>query len=136
MTKLCVVCEIACLNCNATYIRPTGKNLFQCIKEHKRELKEMDTLSISMSNTSARLATPSNGRIRPSLLTILSSGKDKPFESWHINDKRLSINREKSPLPSTYLTVRQPTHVSVQWYKISIVRICGTHATGVGMQNV
>ena len=44
-----MVYEVSCQECNATYIRQTGRNLSQCLKEHQRAVKNTDTFSNAMS---------------------------------------------------------------------------------------
>ena len=100
----------------SNYIGQTGRNLSQRITEHRRAVQKLDTFPSAMSEHVCQTSHSINWE-NPSILA------HHPFlwqrvilESWHINNKIPSINREKGTLPGTYLTLRfnmhvkQPTH--------------------------
>ena len=87
---------------SASYIGQTGRNLSQCITEHRRAVKKMDTFSSAMSEHVCQTGHSINWD-KPSILA------HHPFlwqrvilESWHINNTRPSINQEKGLPPSSW----------------------------------
>ena len=120
-----VVYQISCQDCEASYIGQTGRNLSQRITEHKRAVRKLDICSSAVSEHVCQTGHSINWD-NPSILA------HHPFlwqriilESWHINNKCPSINREKGPLPGTYLTLRSNMHVKQP-----------THAIHAKMHNI
>ena len=100
MTELLTV-QISCQDCKVSYIGQTGRNLSQRITEHRRALRKLDTLSSAVSEHVCQTGQSINWNN----LSVLAH---HPFlwqrvilESWHINNKCPSINREKGALPGT-----------------------------------
>ena len=98
----------------ACYIGRTGRNLSQRITEHRRAVRKLDTFSSAMSEHVCQTGHSINWD-NPFILA------HHPFlwqrvilESWHINNKCPSINREKGLLPGTYVP-----HITVQYACIS-----------------
>ena len=61
-----MVYHIPCQEYDATYIGQTGRKSLQCIKEHRRAVKKLDTLYNAKSEHVCQLGTHLIRRIQPS----------------------------------------------------------------------
>ena len=102
LNRQSVVYRIPCEECTGAYVGQTGRSLGQCVKEHKRALKNFDVTSSGLSEH----ALESGHRVVWTKAAVVDSHQKKSnclfLESWHIGREPCSLNREKGPLAQHY----------------------------------
>ena len=110
LSKSGVVYRIPCMDCEASYVGQTLRNLDQRLKEHKRAVITGDTSSSALAEHSWSV----HHRVDWDHTYILCQHQHWSqrclLESWYINLLPNLVNREPGTLPSPYLSLQMRPH--------------------------